>query len=164
MKGWLINLNKEILITEDGLKKLEDELELLKTVKRKDIAEKIKVALSFGDLSENSEYDSAKNEQAQIESRIAELEATLKHVKVIDEDDIDTEIIRVGTKVSIKNMATKDVLEYQIVGSTESDPRNRKISDESPVGKELLGHKKGDKVEIVIPSGSVKFQVLNISK
>ena len=157
-------MNKEILITEDGLKKLEDELELLKTVKRKDIAEKIKVALSFGDLSENSEYDSAKNEQAQIESRIAELEATLKHVKVIDEDDIDTEIIRVGTKVSIKNMATKDVLEYQIVGSTESDPRNRKISDESPVGKELLGHKKGDKVEIVIPSGSVKFQVLNISK
>jgi len=157
-------MNKEILITEEGLKKLETELEMLKTVKRKDIAEKIKVALSFGDLSENSEYDSAKNEQAQIESRINELEATLKHVKLLDETDISTEVVRVGSKVTIKNMSTKDISLYQIVGSTESDPRNKKISDESPVGKTLLGHKKGEKVEVTVPDGVIKYQVVEISK
>ena len=157
-------MNKEIIITEEGLKKLETELEYLKTVKRKEIAEKIKVALSFGDLSENSEYDSAKNDQGQVEARIAELEATLKHVRVLDESDITTETIRVGTKISIKNMSTKTVVEYQIVGSTEADPRNKKISDESPVGKALVGHKKGDKVEVTVPDGVVKYQVMSISK
>jgi len=157
-------MNKEILITEEGLKKLETELEMLKTVKRKEIAEKIKVALSFGDLSENSEYDSAKNDQGQVEARIAELEATLKHVRVLDESDLTTEIIRVGTKITIKNLSTKATVEYQIVGSTEADPRNKKISDESPVGKALLDHKKGDKVEISVPDGVVKYQVVSISK
>lgn len=155
---------KQVMLTEEGLKKLEDELESLKGEKRKEIAEKIKVALSFGDLSENSEYDEAKNEQAIMEARIAELEAILKNVKVIDEHELSTEMIHVGSKVKLYDNKFKEEVEYKIVGSNEADPIESKISDESPVGAGLLGHKVGDIVTIETPAGQTSYKVLNISK
>lgn len=155
---------KPILLTDEGLKKLEDELEQLKTIKRKEISEKIKVALSFGDLSENSEYDEAKNEQAIIEARIATIEAMLKNVKLLDDDEISTETINVGSKVTLKDIEFNEELTYYIVGSTEADPEKGRISDESPIGKGLLGHKNGDVVEIDAPAGVIKFEVLSIGK
>ena len=126
-------------LTEDGLKKIEQELENLKTVRRKEIAEKIKVALSFGDLSENSEYDEAKNEQAIIEAKITQLEAMLKVVEVVDTDELSTDIVGVGSKVRILDMDMGEEEEYQIVGSAEADPMENRISDESPMGKGLIG-------------------------
>lgn len=157
-------MQKQVLLSNEGLKKLEDELDLLKTVKRKEIAEKIKVALSFGDLSENSEYDEAKNDQAMVESRIAQIEAMLKNVKIIDENDITTESIQVGTKTKVKDYTLNEVFMYQIVGSNEADPIKGKISDESPVGRDLIGRRVGDKVDIDTPSGYVTYEVLEISK
>lgn len=155
---------KEVVMSSEGLKKLEDELEQLKTVKRKEVAEKIKTALSFGDLSENSEYDEAKNEQAIVEGRIAEIEAQLKHVRILDESTLTDEIVHIGSKVRALNGKGVEV-EYKIVGSTEADPLNGSISDESPVGSALLGHAVGDKVTVVMPSGAeVIFEVLGISK
>ncbi len=159
-----MKLPKQVMLTEEGLKKLEDELESLKGEKRKEIAEKIKVALSFGDLSENSEYDEAKNEQAIMEARIAELEAILKNVKVIDEHELSTEMIHVGSKVKLYDNKFKEEVEYKIVGSNEADPIESKISDESPVGAGLLGHKVGDIVTIETPAGQTSYKVLNISK
>ena len=129
---------KQVILTVDGLAKLEAELEELKTVKRKEVAEKIKVALSFGDLSENSEYDEAKNEQAMVEARIVQIETMLKNVKVLDDDELNTETVNVGSKIKIKDLEYDEVLEYHLVGSTEADPTKGKISDESPVGKALL--------------------------
>lgn len=155
---------KQTVITDEGLKKLEQELEFLKTVKRKEVSEKIKVALSFGDLSENSEYDEAKNDQAILEGRIAEIENQLKNVRVLDESELTTEKVHIGGKVEIKDLEDGDVCEYRIVGSTESDPMNGLISDESPVGKGLLDHKVGDVVEIEVPAGVVKYEILGISK
>lgn len=157
---------KQIVLTGEGLKSLEDELEELKSVKRKEIAEKIKVALSFGDLSENSEYDEAKNEQAIMEARIADIEVMLKNVKVIDEDELSNENIHIGSKieVSVSSNGKTTVKEYKIVGSNEADPLAGKISDESLVGKALLGHQIGDKVEVEVPNGTMVYEVLNISK
>jgi len=155
---------KEIVLTDEGLKNLEMELEQLKTVKRKEIAEKIKVALSFGDLSENSEYDEAKNEQAFVEARIATLEAMLKNVKILDADELSTEEIKVGCKVKLKDIEFDEELMYHIVGSTEADPANGRISNESPVGKALIGHKVGEKVTVEAPGGDILFEVLEISK
>ncbi|ADU25742.1 transcription elongation factor GreA [Ethanoligenens harbinense] len=155
---------KQYVLTDAGLKKLEQELEQLKTEKRKEIAEKIKVALSFGDLSENSEYDEAKNEQAMVESRIATIEAMLKNVKLIDDDQLDTEAVNLGSKVQVFDVEFDETVEYQIVGSTEADPDQNLISDESPVGRALLGHKVGDEVEAETPAGVLKFKVLNITK
>ena len=146
---------KQTIITDEGLRRLEEELEDLKTVKRKEIAEKIKVALSFGDLSENSEYDEAKNEQAIIEGRIAEIENQLKNVRVLDESELNTEVVHVGSKIRIRETGTTQEETYKIVGSTEADPINGRISDESPVGKSMLGHSVGDVVEVLIPSGAV---------
>lgn len=157
-------MNKQIILTDEGLHNLEKELEELKTVKRKEIAEKIKVALSFGDLSENSEYDEAKNDQAIAEARIAEIEAMLKNVKVINEDELDTEVVNVGSKVTVKDLEFNEVLTYRIVGSSEADPTNGKISDESPVGKGLLGHKVGENVEIETPGGIASYEIIEISK
>jgi transcription elongation factor GreA len=151
-------------LTEDGLKKLEMELEELKTVKRKEIAEKIKVALSFGDLSENSEYDEAKNEQAIIESKITQLEAMLKNVEVVDTDELSTEHIGVGSKVRLKDLEFDEEEVYHIVGSAEADPMDNKISDESPMGKALLGHKLGDDVQVEAPAGTIHFKVMEIFK
>lgn len=157
-------MTKQVLMTDEGLKNLEAELEELKAVKRKEIAEKIKVALSFGDLSENSEYDEAKNEQAIVEARIASIENMLKNVKIINEDELRTEIIHVGSKVKVRDIDFDDICEYKIVGSSEADPVNGRISDESPVGKGLIGHKVGEKVEIETPAGSMSYEVLEISK
>ncbi|BCI61565.1 transcription elongation factor GreA [Solibaculum mannosilyticum] len=155
---------KQVLLTDEGLRKLEAELEELKTVKRKEIADKIEVARSFGDLSENSEYDEAKNDQAIVEARIAELEAMLRNVKVLDEDELSTEMIHVGSKVKLYDREFEEEVEYQIVGSTEADPSKGRISDECPVGKGLLGHRVGESVEIEVPDGVVTFDVLEISK
>ncbi len=158
------NPNKELVMTYAGLCALENELEELKTVKRKDVAEKIKVARGYGDLSENSEYDEAKNEQGFVESRIALLEKMLKNARVIDEDELSTEAIAIGTHVKIKD-STGDVSEYDIMGSTETDPLNGKISDESPVGAALMGHKVGDVVTITLPNGREEtYDVLEISR
>lgn len=155
---------KQTVVTDEGLRRLEKELEELKTVKRKEIAEKIKVALSFGDLSENSEYDEAKNEQGMLESRIAELEKMLKHARVLDSADIDTSVISVGSHVKIQD-EDGDTDEYDITGSTEADPLNGRISDESPVGAALLGHSAGDKVEITLPTGAVVlYEVLEVGR
>ncbi len=154
---------KEIIMTPEGYKRLEQELEELKTVRRKEVAERIKVALSFGDLSENSEYDEAKNEQAIVEGRIAELEAQIKNARILDED-VGTETINVGCTVQLKDLDLKKEVTYEISGALDADPRNGKISDESPIGKTLLGHRVGDKVEVEIPSGIKNFKVLKISR
>ena len=159
-----IDLSKEVIVTYQGLKALETELEHLKTVRRKEVSEKIKVARSFGDLSENSEYDEAKNEQAFVESRILELEAILKNIRVIDEDEITNDKVSVGTVVKIKDGDGKEAT-YDIVGSTEADPFKNKISDESPIGGALLGHKVGAKVDVTLPNGNVvNYTVLEIQK
>jgi transcription elongation factor GreA len=155
---------KQTVITEEGLRSLEKELEELKTVRRKEVAEKIKVALSFGDLSENSEYDEAKNEQAIIEGRIAEIENQLKNVRVLDEAELGVESVRVGLIVTVREKGKKKTMTYRIVGSTEADPFNGRISDESPVGKALVGHGKGDEVEVETPGGTIKLVVEDISK
>ena len=143
---------------------LEDELEQLKTVKRKEVAEKIKVARGYGDLSENSEYDEAKNEQGLVEGRIALLEKMLKHARVVTEDELSTDHISVGSHVRIKD-EDGDEDEYDITGSTEADPVNGKISDESPIGAALIGHSVGDKVDITLPSGAVvQYEVMEIGR
>lgn len=155
---------KQILLTDEGLRDLESELEMLKTVKRKDIAEKIKVALSFGDLSENSEYEEAKNEQGKLESRIAEIEEILQNVKVLDEDDISTEMVHVGSKVLLKDLEYDETIIYHIVGFTQADPDAGRISDESPVGKALIGSRVGDVVVVDVPVGNLSFEVMEITK
>ena len=156
--------NKQILLTDEGLKKLEEELEYLKTEKRKDVAEKIKHARGFGDLSENSEYDEAKDEQAKVELRIVEIEKMLKHAKVIDNDDINLDIVSVGSKLRIFDYDFDEEVSYTIVGSTEADPENGKISDESPIGKALLGKALGETVDVETPGGIVKLKILEIGR
>ena len=155
---------KETLLTYEGLKKLEEELEYLKTEKRKEIAERIKVALGFGDLSENSEYDEAKNEQAQVDMRIIDLENKLRNVKLIDEDEIDTKTVQVGNTVQVYDEEFDEKIEYTIVGSTEVDLAENKISNESPIGTALLGRKKNDVVEVETPGGVITLKILKITK
>ena len=155
---------KETLLTYEGLKKLEEELEYLKTEKRKEVAERIKVALGFGDLSENSEYDEAKNEQAQVEMRIIDLENKLRNVKLIDEDEIETKTVQVGNVVQVLDMEYDEKVEYKIVGSTEVDIAENKISNESPIGQALLGRKKNEIVEVQAPGGVLSFKILKITK
>ena len=155
---------KETLLTFEGLKKLEEEVEYLKTVKRKEIAERIKVALGFGDLSENSEYDEAKNEQAQVEMRIMELENKLRNVKIIDEDEIETKTVQIGNVIQVLDMEYDEKVEYKIVGSTEANLAENKISNESPIGKALLGRKKNEIVDVETPGGTVQYKILKISK
>ena len=156
--------NKQILLTDAGLLKLEQELEMLKTQKRQEVAEKIKVARGFGDLSENSEYDAAKEEQAQVEARIVQLENMLKNAKVIDEDDIDVNVVSVGTRVKVYDEEFDEEIEYNIVGSTEADPDMFKISDESPVGRALIGRKIDEVVDVETPGGTIQFKILSIDK
>lgn len=155
---------KKVVLTYDGLKKMEEELENLKTVRRKDVAEKIKEARGQGDLSENAEYDAAKEEQAEIEARIVVLEKMLRNAEVIDDDEVSSEMISVGSKVKLFDMEFDEEIEYIIVGSAEADPMNGKISNESPVGLGLLGHKVGEVVTVEAPAGSVEFKVLEINK
>lgn len=157
-------MQKQVLLTDEGLKKLETELDELKTVKRKEIAEKIKVALSFGDLSENSEYDEAKNDQAMVEARIATIEAMLKNVKIIDESELSSEHVHIGSKVKVYDSTFDETLTYQIVGSNEADPINGRISDESPVGRGLIGHSVGETIDVETPGGIEKYEILEILK
>jgi len=155
---------KDVFLTFEGLKKLEEELDKLKTVRRKEVAERIKQALAFGDISENSEYDEAKNEQAQLEERIAKLEAMLRNAKLIDDDEISTDVVTLGSKVVVKDLEFDEEMEYTIVGSAEADPFNGKISNESPVGSALLGKKKGEIVEVQVPDGSIKYEIISITR
>ena len=155
---------KEILLTEEGYRKIEEELEFLKTVRRKEVAERIKVAISFGDISENAEYDEAKNEQAQLEERIIKLENMLRKAVIIDESKIDVNLVTIGSIVKVKDIDFDEDLEYTIVGSAEADPYDFKISNESPVGKSLLGRKVGDVVEVQVPDGVAKFEILEIRR
>ena len=155
---------KEVLLTQEGYDNLEKELEYLKTEKRSEISERIKVALGFGDLSENSEYDEAKNAQASNEIKIAELENKLRYAKIIDESEIDTKTVQVGNKVKVLDMEFDEEVEYTIVGSTEVDLSQNRISNESPIGAALLGAKKNQVVEAQKPGGVVKFKILAIKK
>lgn len=157
-------VQKELILTYEGLKKLEEELEKLKTVRRREVAERIKTAREFGDLSENAEYDEAKNEQAFIEGRIAELEHKLKNAKIIDEDELGTDIVSIGSIVKVKDGELNEVLRFHIVGSAEADPMEDKISNESPVGAALLSKKVGDVVSIEVPDGNVVMEIMEISK
>lgn len=153
---------KEFFLTKEGYKKHEEELEYLKTVKRKEIADNIKVARGFGDLSENAEYDEAKNEQAQVEDRILVLEHMLINAKIIDEGNGNKDTVNLGSKIVLNDIEFEEEVEYTIVGSAEADPFEGKISNESPVGKAALGHKKGDTIEAQTPGGVVKYEIVDI--
>lgn len=154
----------ETKLTLAGLKELQDELENLKTVGRKEMAEKIKVALSFGDLSENSEYDEAKSEQGKLEARINELETMLNNVVLIDEDDNNTGIVRTGLTVKVKDQDMGEIMIFRIVGPAQADPDKGYISEESPVGKALIGHAQGETVMVEAPAGNLPFEILEITK
>ena len=155
---------KKVVLTYDGLKNMEAELENLKTVRRKDVAEKIKEARGQGDLSENAEYDAAKEEQAEIEARIVQLEKMLRNAEVIDEEEGAKDTISLGTTVTVLDVEFDEEMEYTIVGSAEADPMNGRISNESPVGMALLGYKKDDIIMIETPDGEVEFKVLRFTK
>jgi transcription elongation factor GreA len=154
----------EVRLTQEGVKKYEERLEYLKTVRRAEIAEQIKTARAFGDISENAEYDAAKTEQARNEYEIEEISNMLRNAVMIDEDNIDTNIVNIGAVVRLKPVGSEDVFEYQIVGSAEADPEHLRISNESPVGKALIGHSAGDVVEASTPRGVLKYEILEISK
>ncbi len=155
---------REILVTQEGYDNLEKELDILKTEKRAEIAERIKVALGFGDLSENSEYDEAKTAQAANENKIAELENKLRHARIIDESEIDTKTVQVGNTVTLYDEEFEEEISYTIVGPTEIDLENNKISNESPIGAALLGAKKNQTIEVQVPVGIVKYKILSITK
>ncbi len=155
-------MQKDVLLTPEGLENLKKEIEYLSTDKRREVAERIKEAREFGDISENSEYDDAKNEQAMLESRIAQLEDKLRSAQVIDASELDNNVVRVGSQVSVKDEGSGKSLKYTIVGSTEANPSENRLSNESPVGKALLGRKKGDTVKVQLPNG--KNRELKITK
>lgn len=155
---------RNIMLTQEGYTKLEDELKYLKGSKKMEVAERIKVARDFGDLSENSEYDDAKNEQALLELRIQEIENTLRHAKVVDDDEVTTRKAGVGTLVTVHDYEFDEDISYGIVGATEVNMEENKISNESPVGKALLGKKKGEEVEVEAPGGIMKLKILSIEK
>jgi transcription elongation factor GreA len=165
MTGDLVKMSdKEVILTQDGLKKLEDELENLKSVKRREVAERIKVAIGYGDISENSEYEDAKNEQAFIEGRIITLEKMLRNARIINSDEIDTDAVSIGATVIVEDLEFGDTMEYTIVGSAESDPSQNKISNESPVGKAILGKKRGTVVDVSVPAGVIQYKIVEIKK
>ena len=156
-------MDKKVVVTASGLKALEEELELFKTVRRKEVSEKIRIARGYGDLSENSEYDEAKNEQAIVEARIADLEVMLKNIVILDESELANDTISLGSKVKVYDEEFEEELEYVIVGSTEADLESGKISDESPVGKALIGKKVGEVADAILPGGdTAKFRVISI--
>lgn len=155
---------KQEIMTAEGVKKLEDELEYLRTVKRVEIKEKLKVARSYGDLSENAEYDEAKNEQAFLETRIANLETRLRNAIVVDESELDSTIVNVGSTVKVKDYEYDEVIDFKIVGSAEANPMEFKISNESPVGSALIGRKAGEIIEVIVPDGINKYEILEITR
>ena len=155
---------KATTMSREGFNKLQEELEHLVTVRRKEVADKLKEARSYGDLSENAEYDEAKNEQGLLEAQIADLEAVIENAIIVDDDSLSLDEVGVGSYVKLKDFDMDEIVEWQIVGSTESDPDNGKISDESPIGKACLKKKVGDVFEVEVPMGTLKFEILDINK
>lgn len=157
-------MDRDIILTKQGLDNLEEQLEYLKSVRREEIAEQIKVARAFGDISENAEYDEAKNEQARIEGEIMTIENMLRHAIVVNDDAIGTDSVTVGSKVKVLDIEYNEEMEYSLVGSAEASPMEMKISNESPVGTAIIGHKVGEVVEVEAPGGVIKLQILEIRK
>jgi transcription elongation factor GreA len=155
---------KEVILTEEGLKLLREEVDHLSTTRREEVAERIRQAREFGDISENSEYDDAKNEQAMIEHRISLLQEKLRRARVIKESEIDTEKVSVGSTVTLRDLNGGDIRIYTLVGSAEADPARAKLSNESPVGQAIIGKRVGDKVTVPVPAGSLSYEVLSIGK
>ena len=153
---------KDIILTKEGYQKLKREIEDLSTRRRREIADRIKVAREFGDIAENAEYDAAKNEQAMVEARIAKLEERLGSARVIEKREISKDVVSVGSKVRLRDVDAKQTVEYRIVGSAEANPAELKLSNESPVGKAIIGHKKGETIEVATPRGSLKYKILEI--
>ena len=153
---------KEVLLTPEGYQKLKEEIEFLSNERRREVAERIKQAREFGDITENSEYDDAKNEQAMLEHRIAQLEERLASARVIEAEEITTDVVAIGTRVRLKDIDANETLEYFIVGSAEANPAEHKLSNESPVGKAIIGRKKGETVEVTAPRGSLTFKIMDI--
>jgi transcription elongation factor GreA len=153
---------KEVILTPEGLDKLKDEIEYLSTVKRREVAERIKTAREFGDINENSEYDDAKNEQAMLEHRIATLEERLRNARLAEIQDVPKGVVGIGTKVRLRDVDARETIEYTIVGSAEANPAEYKLSNESPVGKAIMGRKKGETVEVAAPRGSLKFKIMDV--
>ena len=158
-------MDREVILTEEGYSRLKEEIEYLSTTKRREVAERIKEAREFGDISENSEYDDAKNEQAQLEYRIQSLEQKLRNARVVDTEHVSTETVSIGALVTLRDTKDKKITRsYSIVGSAEADPKNGRLSNESPVGKALLGRKKGEKVTIPAPRGALEYQIVKIAR
>jgi transcription elongation factor GreA len=153
---------KEVILTPEGYKKLQKEIEHLSTEKRREVAERIRIAREFGDIAENAEYDDAKNEQALLEHRIATLEERLLHARVITKKDIAKDVVSIGSKVRLRDLDAKRTVEYRIVGSAEANPAENKLSNESPVGKAIMGHKKGEVVEVAAPRGALRYKIMEI--
>jgi transcription elongation factor GreA len=155
-------LKKEVILTSEGYEKLKQEIAYLSSVKRREVADRIRIAREFGDIAENAEYDDAKNEQAMLEARIAKLEEQLVAARVIQKREITADVVSIGSTVRLKDMDANETVEYFIVGSAEANPTERKLSNESPVGKAILGRKKGEVVQVEAPRGSLKFKILDI--
>lgn len=155
---------KQVILTHEGLKKLEEELEYLKSVKRREVAERIKVAIGYGDISENSEYEDAKNEQAFVEGRVMTLEKMLRNARIINSDEVDITTVSIGSIVTVQDLEFGETMEYSIVGTAESDPMANKISNESPVGKAILGKVKGTVVDVNVPAGIIQYKIVDIKK
>jgi transcription elongation factor GreA len=153
---------KEVILTPEGFKKLREEIEYLSTAKRRQVADRIRIAREFGDIAENAEYDDAKNEQALLEHRIAVLEERLRAARVIEKKEISKDVVSIGSHVKLRDMDAKQTIEYHIVGSAEANPAEYKLSNESPVGKAIIGKKKGEVVEVSAPRGSLKFKIMEI--
>ncbi len=153
---------KDVLLTPEGYENLKQEIDLLRGEKRREVAERIRVAREFGDIAENAEYDDAKNEQAMLEHKIAQLEERLANARVIDTGDVDTSVVSLGSKVRLRDVDANETVEYHIVGSAEANPAHQKLSNESPVGKAIMGRKKGETVEVVAPRGALKFKIMDI--
>ena len=153
---------KEVILTPEGYEKLKQEIDYLSNDKRREVADRIRIAREFGDIAENAEYDDAKNEQALLEHRIATLEERLRDARVIEKKEISKDVVSIGSKVKLRDVDAKRTVEYHIVGSAEANPAENKLSNESPVGKAIIGHKKGETVEVAAPRGSLKFKILEI--
>ncbi len=153
---------KEVILTPEGYEKLKSEIQFLSNDKRREVADRIRVARDFGDISENAEYDDAKNEQAMLEHKIAQLEERLVHARVIESHAVDLSVVSIGAKVRLRDVDANQTVEYVIVGSAEADPAESKLSNESPVGRAIIGKKKGETVEVVAPRGSLKYKILDI--
>jgi len=153
---------KDVILTKEGYNRLRDEIEHLSTQKRREVADRIKTAREFGDITENAEYDDAKNEQAMLEARIAKLQERIAGARVIEKREIAKDVVSIGAKVRLRDVDAKQTVEYHIVGSAEANPAEHKLSNESPVGKAIIGKKKGETVEVLAPRGSMKFKILEI--